>query len=223
MLILVVEDEPTLARNLAQALREEGYSVDLARDGEAGLELALAHPYDLVVLDLLLPRKHGLTVLREVRADKPALPILVLTALDDVPERVEGLDRGADDYVTKPFALPELLARVRALLRRGRAVGSARVTVGDLEIDLAAHVVLRAGRTLKLTPREYALLVLFANRKGEVLTRREIGERVVDRVFEPTSNLIDVSIAGLRAKLGDPPLIHTVRGVGYRFGDPEEP
>lgn len=224
MRILVVEDEPQLARTLAQAIRESGYAADTALDGEAGLALALQHDYDAVILDLLLPKKHGLAVLREVRQAKPSLPILVLTALDEVAEKVEGLDRGADDYLTKPFALAELLARLRALLRRGKETArSSVVRVADLEVDLAKQVVLRAGVPLKLTRREYALLVLFVNKKGAVLTRSQIGERVVDREFELTSNLIDVSIAGLRAKLGEPQLIRTVRGVGYRFDEPDTP
>ncbi len=224
MRILVVEDEPQLSRTLAQALRESGYSADTALDGEAGLNLGLQHEYDAVVLDLLLPKRHGLSVLKELRRAKPALPILVLTALDQTEEKVDGLDKGADDYLTKPFALSELLARVRALLRRGKdSARSAQVKVADLEVDLAKQVVLRGGKAVKLTRREYALLVLFVNRKGQVLSRSEIGERVVDREFEPASNLIDVSIAGLRQKLGEPQLIRTVRGVGYRFDDPEAP
>jgi two-component system copper resistance phosphate regulon response regulator CusR len=224
MRILVVEDEPQLARTVSQALRESGYAADVALDGEEGLRLGLEHDYDGVVLDLLLPKKHGLAVLRELRRAKPSLPILVLTALDEVDEKVDGLDKGADDYMTKPFALTELLARVRALLRRGKETATgAVVRVADLEVDLARQVVLRAGTPVKLTRREYALLVLFLNRKGTVLSRTEIGERVVDREFELTSNLIDVSIAGLRSKLGEPQLIRTIRGVGYRLDEPDAP
>jgi two-component system copper resistance phosphate regulon response regulator CusR len=224
MRILVVEDEPQLSWAIANALKEEGYAVDLAQDGEEGLRLGRAYAYDLVLLDLLLPKKHGLSVLKELRQHKASLPILVLTALDQVEEKVDGLDKGADDYMTKPFALAELLARVRALLRRGRtATTGAVVKVADLEVDLTSHVVKRRGNVLKLTPREWALLVLFVNRKGEVLSRTEIGERVVDREFEATSNLIDVSIAGLRAKLGEPQLIRTVRGIGYRLEEPDAP
>lgn len=224
MRILVVEDEPQLASTLRQALTEEGYSADVAPDGDEGLRLGTNFGYDLVVLDLLLPKRHGLSVLRELKKAKPGLPILVLTALDQTEEKVDGLERGADDYLAKPYALAELLARVRALLRRGsdRKVMSARVKVADFEVDLASRTVTRAGVPIKLTPREYALLVLFVNRRGEVLTRTEIGERVIDREFEATSNTIDVSIAGLRAKLGDPQLIATVRGVGYRFDEPEK-
>ncbi|HVY61378.1 MAG TPA: response regulator transcription factor [Planctomycetota bacterium] len=223
MRILVIEDERELARTIAAAVGEQGLAADLAHDGEEGLRLGLEHDYDAVILDLLLPKRSGLGVLRDLRAAKPALPILVLTALDQVEERIDGLDRGADDYMTKPFVLAELLARVRALLRRGRAaVPGAQVRVADLEVDLARTSVRRAGRVIRLTPREYALLVFFVNRRGAVLSRTEIGERVIDRNFEPGSNLIDVSIYGLRGKLGDPPLIHTIRGVGYRFDAPEE-
>ncbi|HZU99237.1 MAG TPA: response regulator transcription factor [Planctomycetota bacterium] len=222
MRILVVEDEPQLGSTIAQALREAGYATDVAKDGEEGLSLGLTFAFDLVVLDLLLPGRHGLSVLRELRKKKPALPILVLTALDQVEEKVDGLEKGADDYMTKPFALTELLARVRALLRRGKAdLPGAVVKVGDLVVDLAQQRVTRRGEPVKLTPREYALLVFFLNRRGSVLSRTEIGEHVVDRDFEATSNLIDVSIAGLRSKLGDPQLIHTVRGAGYRFEEPE--
>ncbi|MBK6939227.1 MAG: response regulator transcription factor [Planctomycetes bacterium] len=218
MRILVIEDETSLARSIAAALESNGLAADVAHDGEEGEYLATTHTYDAVILDLLLPKKAGLDVLAGLRSKRPALPVLVLTALGDVEHRVRGLDRGADDYLAKPFAVNELLARVRALLRRRNPnVAGAVVTVGDLEVDLAGHVVRRGGRLIALSPREYALLVLFVNRRGEALSRTEIGEHVVDREFESTSNLIDVSIYGLRTKLGKPELIHTVRGVGYRF------
>jgi two-component system copper resistance phosphate regulon response regulator CusR len=219
MRILVVEDENSLAKSIAFALESSGFAADVAHDGDEGEYLATTHPYDAVILDLLLPKKAGLDVLAALKSKRPALPVLVLTALGDVDHRVRGLDRGADDYLVKPFAVNELLARVRALLRRGKPnVAGAHVTIGDLEVDLAGHIVRRAGRVLALSPREYALLVLFVNRQGEALSRTEIGEHVVDREFESTSNLIDVSIYGLRTKLGKPDLIHTIRGVGYRFG-----
>jgi two-component system copper resistance phosphate regulon response regulator CusR len=223
MRILVIEDEPRLARTLVRALAEAGYAADAAHDGAEGLRLGQENGYDLVILDLLLPKLHGLSVLKELKKAKPSLKILVLTALDETEEKVDGLDKGADDYMTKPYVLAELLARVRALLRRGNEkVPSSLVSVADLEVDLAAHVARRAGVPLKLTLREWALLVLFVNKQGRVLTRAEIGERVIDPAFEPASNVIDVSVATLRSKLGDPPLIHTVRGVGYRF-DAEAP
>ncbi len=223
MRILIIEDEPDLARAIADAIREAGMATDIALDGEEGLHLAVHHAVDAVILDRMLPKLDGLVVLRGIKKAKPTLPVLVLTALDRVAARVEGLDSGADDYLVKPFAIEELLARVRALLRRASASAtSAVVKIDDLEIDLAAHLVRRAGRTIDLTPREYALLVFFANNVGKALDRTTIGEHVIDREFESTSNLIDVSIHGLRHKLGAPDLIHTVRGVGYRLATSED-
>ena len=220
MRVLVVEDERDLATTVAQALRESGHAADIAFDGEEGLRLALTSSYDAVVLDLLLPKRPGLSVLREIRRARPKLPVLVLSALDRVEERVDGLDRGADDYLAKPFALSELLARVRALLRRGTdAVSSAVVSLGDLDVDLARRRATRSGRAIDLTGREWSILAFLAARPGAVVTRAEIGEHVIDRLFEPTSNAIDVSICGLRAKLGKPEMIRTVRGVGYRLDD----
>lgn len=222
MRVLVIEDEPKLAANIADAIEESGLSADVAHDGEKGLRLAQEHAYDAVVLDLLLPRLHGLSVLKEIRKTKPKLPVLVLTALDSTAEKIEGLDRGADDYVTKPFVLDELLARLRALLRRGHeTVTSAVVSVADLEVDLARRVAVRAGKRLRLTPREYTLLVFLLDRRGTTVTRDQIGRAVVDREFEESSNLIDVLVSGLRSKLGSPPLVHTVRGFGYRLDEPE--
>ncbi len=223
MRILVIEDEPEFARTLAKAIEESGMAAEVAHDGETGLDLALSFPWDAIVLDLLLPRRHGLSVLKELRAHDVKTPVLIISALDQDEEVIDGLDRGADDYLPKTFTLGQFLARLRALVRRGGGLRApaALLTVGDLEIDLAAHVARRKGKTLDLTPREWALLVLFANRRGVALSRTEIGEHVVDREFETTSNLIDVSVHGLRAKLGQPALIHTVRGVGYRFEAPE--
>jgi two-component system OmpR family response regulator len=222
MRILVIEDEVPLARTVARALVEAGFAADTAHDGEEGLRLGRTYDYDAVVLDLLLPKMHGLAVLRELRRAKPKLPILVLTALDETEEKVEGLDRGADDYVTKPFQLTELLARLRALIRRGNEnVRGAVVRAGDLEVDLAGHTVKRRGKAVALTPREFAILAFLVSRRGRVLSRTEIGEHVIDREFEAASNVIDVSISGLRSKLGDPPLIRTLRGVGYSFDVPD--
>jgi DNA-binding response OmpR family regulator len=223
MRVLVVEDEAELARTVAHALEESGVAPDVALDGEEGLRLALETPYAAVVLDLLLPKLPGLSVLKTLREKRPAMPILVLTALSGVPDRINGLDLGADDYLTKPFALGELLARVRALLRRGRGdVRTSVIRMGDLEVDFGARIVRRCGRVVSLSPREYALLVHFVNHRGLVLSRSEIGQAVVDRVFEPRSNLLDVSIHALRTKLGKPELVSTVRGIGYRF-DAEPP
>lgn len=218
MRILVVEDEREMARCIAQAIEESGMAANIASDGEEALSLAAESSFDLVILDLLLPKRPGASVLKELRRRKPGLPVLILTAIDSVEEKVRNLDLGADDYLTKPFALKELMARIRALLRRRNdRVAAARVLVEDLEVNLATRRVRRGGRELQLTPREYAILVYLVNRRGEVVERREIGEHVIDRVFEPTSNLIDVSIYGLRGKLGQPELIHTVRGMGYRL------
>jgi DNA-binding response OmpR family regulator len=221
MRVLVIEDEPELACALTQALRESGLAADAAMDGEEGLQLGLDGAVDLVILDLLLPKRPGLSVLKELRRVRPELPILCLTALDMVEEKIDGLDRGADDYVTKPFALAELLARVRALLRRGhRVIPASRFRISDLEIDFASRMVTRGGAAISLSPREYALLLHFVANQGRALTRTEIGEHVIDAGFAPASNVIDVSVHGLRAKLGEPSVVHTVRGVGYRFAAP---
>jgi DNA-binding response OmpR family regulator len=218
MRVLVVEDEADIAWTVAGALEESGVAADVALDGEAGLRLALETHYDAVVLDLLLPKLPGLSVLKALRDQRPATPVILLTALNGVADRISGLDLGADDYLTKPFALGELLARVRVLLRRGHEdVRSAFIRMGDLEIDQRGRIVKRGGRLLSLSQREYALLLHFVNHRGIALTRQEIGQAVVDRVFEPRSNLLDVSIHSLRAKLGKPELLSTVRGVGYRF------
>lgn len=218
MRVLVVEDEPTLARSIAAALEESGFTVDLALDGEQALSLGLSREIDVVVLDLLLPKRPGLDVLAALKAKKPLLRILVLTALGGVEQRVEGLDRGADDYMEKPFSLQELLARVRALVRRRSAVVvPATIQVDDLVVDVSARIVRRADRIIALTQREFELLVLFTTRRGETLSRTVIGEHVIDRGFRSNSNIIDVSVCGLRVKLGTPDLIETVRGVGYRL------
>lgn len=218
MRVLVVEDDPTLARSIAVALEEHGFEVEIALDGDEGLSLGSTRDIDVVVLDLLLPERAGLDVLAGLKARKPLLPILVLTALGGVEHRVAGLDRGADDYMEKPFALLELLARVRALLRRQGVVAvPAIIEVDDLVVDVNARIARRADRIIALTQREYELLVLFMTRRGEILSRMAIGEHVVDRGFRSNSNIIDVSVCGLRMKLGTPDLIETVRGVGYRF------
>jgi DNA-binding response OmpR family regulator len=224
MRVLVVEDESDIAWTVAGAIEESGIAADVALDGEEGLRLALETPYDAVVLDLLLPKLPGLSVLKALREKRPATPVILLTALNGVTDRINGLDLGADDYLTKPFALGELLARVRALLRRGHGeVRSSVVKMGDLEVDLGGRVVKRGGRVLSLSQREYSLLLHFVNHRGVVLTRQEIGQAVIDRVFEPRSNLLDVSIHSLRAKLGKPELLATVRGVGYRFDAEPQP
>jgi heavy metal response regulator len=220
--ILVVEDEPRVRSFLRRGLGEAGMAVDLAGDGEEALELALAARYDAIVLDLGLPLRDGLEVLRELRARGCATPVLVLTARDAVPDRVQGLDAGADDYLVKPFAFAELLARLRALLRRGTAQSSV-IRVGDLVLDAAARTVERSGTRLELTAKEFALLEYLARHAGEVVTRTMIAEHVWNLDFDSFSNVIDVYIRYLRRKVDDPfdtKLIHTRRGIGYVLQPP---
>ncbi len=218
MRILLVEDEPDAARILAKGLRRQKYAVDVAADGEAAEHEASVNDYDLIILDVMLPRKDGFEVCRELRAAGSAVPVLMLTARDAVQDRIAGLDTGADDYLSKPFDFHELLARVRALLRRGQALRPERIEVADLTIDTRSHHVERAGRQVELTGKEYALLEYLARRAGELVTRAEIGEHVWDVNFDPFSNLIEVYIQRLRRKIDDVhgvKLIRTLRGEGY--------
>jgi two-component system copper resistance phosphate regulon response regulator CusR len=216
--ILVVEDEKRVAGIIARGLREESYAVDLASDGEEGVYLASINPYDLFVLDVMLPRKDGYEVCRELRASGVRAPILMLTARDAVDDRVAGLDAGADDYLVKPFDFKELLARLRALLRRPAEVRPAVVRVADLKVDTASHAVERGGEAVPLTAKEYALLEYLVRNEGRVVGREQIAEHVWDEAFDPLTNLIDVYVKRLRAKLDhdrSPRLIHTRRGEGY--------
>jgi len=217
MYLLVVEDERKVAGFLKQGLEEEGYEVDCAYDGEEALECLRARPYDLVILDLMLPRVDGLEVLRRFREEMAGgTPVLVLTAKDSVEDVVKGLDSGADDYLTKPFAFEELLARVRALLRRREKERELRVE--DLVLDLTARKAKRGDKEVELTAKEFALLEYLMRRSGEVLSREEIAEHVWGQDFDPLTNIVDVYINHLRKKIdqGAPKkLIHTVRGVGY--------
>ena len=218
MRILLIEDEADAAQILAKGLRRQSYAVDIAGDGEAGLYEASVNDYDLIILDCMLPRKDGFAVCRELRAQGSAVPVLMLTARDDVEDRIAGLDTGADDYLTKPFHFHELLARLRALLRRGKALRPERIVIADLVVDTRAHVVKRNGRLIELTSREYALLEYLARRADEVVGRAEIAEHVWDLHFDPFSNLIEVYVQRLRRKLDDgsaQKLIHTRRGEGY--------
>ena len=218
MRILLVEDEPVPAALLAKGLREHAYAVDIAPDGNTALELAAVNDYDLVLLDVLLPGTNGLDVCRQLRAESHSVPILMLTARGGPDQRVEGLDAGADDYLPKPYHFPELLARIRALLRRGPALASMVITVEDLLIDTRARRVERAGRPVRLTTKEYALLEYLARRRGEVVGRADIAEHVWDDSFDPMSNLIEVYIQRLRRKIDDGhvvKLIRTRRGAGY--------
>jgi two-component system copper resistance phosphate regulon response regulator CusR len=225
MRILLVEDDSRIARFVTQALREHAYAVDATADGDDALYKASVNDYDAVILDVMIPGRDGFEVCRELRASGSAVPVIMLTARDAVPDRVAGLDSGADDYLTKPFEVAELLARLRALLRRGRDVRPALLVVADLRIDTRAHAVARAGRRVELTAKEYALLEYLARERGRVLTRSEIAEHVWDENFDPFSNLIDVNINRLRRKVDDGfavPLIHTRRGEGYMLAAPED-
>jgi DNA-binding response OmpR family regulator len=216
--ILIVEDDKKVASFLQRGLREEGYAVDVSHDGADGLLKARVHEYDLLILDVMLPEKSGLEIVRELRAGESRVPILMLTARDDRRDIVMGLDAGADDYVTKPFGLDELLARVRALLRRGGAARPDRLLYEDVELDRVTHRANRRGTRLDLTPKEFQLLEFFLLNPERVVRRTELLEKVWDLHFDPMSNVVDVHVGHLRRKLrqaGDGPLVHTVRGVGY--------
>ena len=218
MRLLVVEDEKKVASFIKKGLEEEGYAVDLAHDGESGLELALERVHDLIVLDVHLPKKNGLRVLQELRAEKVNTPVLLLTVRAAIEDKVLGLDSGADDYLTKPFAFEELVARVRALLRRRTEGDGAILRIADLTLDPARRLVQRGDEPIELTPREYSLLEYFMRNPGRVLPRTMIAERVWGYDFDPTTNVIDVYVNYLRKKIDahrEPKLIHTVRGVGY--------
>jgi two-component system copper resistance phosphate regulon response regulator CusR len=224
MKILIVEDEQKTGDYLKQGLSEAGFVADLARDGVDGLHLALTDDYDLVVLDVMLPRLDGWQVLREIRHKGKHMPVLFLTARDQVEDRVKGLEYGADDYLVKPFAFSELLARVRALLRRGRSNEPELLQVADLELDLLRRRVTRAGKRIDLTAKEFALLELLLRRQGEVLPRSLIASQVWDMNFDSDTNVIEVAVRRLRAKIDDdfePKLIRTVRGMGYVLEIPE--
>jgi two-component system copper resistance phosphate regulon response regulator CusR len=218
MRILLVEDEPNAAQMLAKGLREQSYAVDVAADGETALYQAEINEYDLLILDVMLPRKDGFTVCRELREAGAVTPILMLTARDAVQDRIAGLDLGADDYLIKPFDFHELLARVRALLRRGQALLPATLEIADLQLDTRSRQIKRGGSEINLTAKEYALLEYLARRAGEVVSRADIAEHVWEEDFDPFSNLIEVYIQRLRRKIDDgrePKLIRTLRGEGY--------
>ncbi|MEY2556638.1 MAG: two-component system, OmpR family, copper resistance phosphate regulon response regulator CusR [Verrucomicrobiota bacterium] len=220
MRILLIEDENKTAAFLAKGLQEAGYSVQIASDGETGLELALAARHDLLVVDVMLPGKDGWTVVAELRSGGVHTPILFLTARDTVRDRVKGLELGADDYLVKPFAFSEFLARVRSLLRRSPARDETHLRVEDLEIDMRRHRAIRAGVALNLTAKEFLLLAHLVRAAGEVVSRAEIAAHVWDINFETDTNVVDVMVRRLRAKVDDPfqtKLIQTVRGVGYVF------
>jgi heavy metal response regulator len=218
MHILVVEDEKKVASFIQRGLEAEHYTVDVAYDGEAGLVRVFDGNYDLLILDVMLPKRDGLSVLQEVRRHKLNLPVLLLTARDTVADKVAGLDRGADDYLTKPFAFEELLARVRALLRRGTPMPAPVLTLADLRLDLVTRQVTRAGRRIDLTAKEFALLEFFLRQPGRVLSRTLIAQHVWGVDFDTFTNVIDVYVNYLRKKIDtdfEPKLVHTVRGAGY--------
>jgi len=220
MRILIVEDEAKIAAYVRKGLMEQGYAVDVASDGHEGLHLATTTNYDLILLDVMLPGLDGWAVLQGVRQHHPT-PVLFLSALDQVEDRVKGLKLGADDYLVKPFAFSELLARVQNILRRGPVAREQVMRVADLEVDPVRRRVTRAGERIDLSVKEYALLDYFVRHAGEMCSRTLIAENVWDMNFDSDTNVVDVAVRRLRAKLDDPcetKLIHTVRGVGYVFG-----
>ncbi len=224
MKILIVEDELKTGDYLKQGLSEAGFVVDLVRDGTDGMHQALVEDYDLVVLDVMLPGLDGWQVLQGIRRSGKDLPVLFLTARDHVDERVKGLELGADDYLVKPFAFSELLARIRTLLRRGRVAAETVLRAADLELDLLRRRASRANQRIDLTAKEFALLELLIRRQGEVLPRSLIASQVWDMNFDSDTNVIDVAVRRLRAKMDDdfePKLIHTIRGMGYVLEVPE--
>ncbi len=220
MTILVVEDEHKITRFIQRGLEMEHYTVDIAYDGEEALKKIEINGYDLIILDLMLPKKDGIEVCKEVRAKKIDTPIIMLTARDTVEDRIRGLDEGADDYVVKPFAFGELLARVRALLRREKTVKRTRLQIADLILDPATHEVTRSNSSIQLTSKEYRLLDYLMRRPGQVCTRTMIGEHIWGYNFTDNSNVIDVTVSNLRKKIDDGQtlkLIQTVRNVGYKI------
>ena len=220
MRLLLVEDEPRVAGFIAKGLREQSYAVDIAANGEEALYRGRENEYDLVILDVMLPLRDGYAVCRELRAAGVRNPVLMLTARDAVDDRVTGLDAGADDYLTKPFDFKELLARIRALLRRPRELRPPLMRAADLVLDTGNHSASRSGRAISLTAKEYALLEFLMQRRGRVVGREQIAQHVWDENFDPLSNVIDVYVRRLRAKIDEGsgrPLIHTRRGEGYLF------
>ena len=218
MYILVVEDQEKVAKFIEKGLREEGHNIDVAFDGNEGLTMALINHYDIIILDIMLPKKNGIEVLKELRNKRISTPILMLTARDSLEDKIQGLDKGADDYLTKPFAFAELLARIRAILRRGNSERSVELTADDLILNPATRQVHRAGEEIQLTNKEYSLLEYFLRNKGQVLTRSLISEHIWGYQFDTGTNIVNVYVNYLRNKIDsgfDKKLIHTVRDVGY--------
>jgi two-component system, OmpR family, copper resistance phosphate regulon response regulator CusR len=222
MRILIVEDDKKAAAYLYKGISENGFVVDATDKGEDGLNLAFTSDYDLIILDVMLPGRDGWSFIAELRRSGKQTPVLFLTARDSVQDRVKGLKLGADDYLVKPFAFSELLARIHSILRRGPARQSEIICIADLEIDLVRHKAVRGGKRLDLTPKEFSFLSFLARRAGEVLSRTLIAEQVWDMNFDSDSNVVDVAVRRLRRKVDDPftkKLVHTVRGVGYVLED----
>jgi len=224
MRLLIVEDEPKTASYLKKGLTENRFVVDTASDGEEGVFLGTTHAYDLIILDVMLPKMNGYSILALLRHQGVKTPVLFLTAKDSIEDRVKGLERGADDYLVKPFAFSELLARIRVILRRGQMNSTELLSIANLEIDLLRHKAHRGDQRLDLTPKEFSLLSLLARRVGEVVSRTVIAEQVWDMNFDSDTNVVDVAVRRLRSKVDDPfpkKLIHTIRGVGYVMEDRE--
>jgi len=220
MTLLIIEDNLKLVRNLKKSFEIEQYVVDIAYDGESGLQKAIKHDYDVVILDLMLPLKDGFEVCREIRKRQITIPIIILTALDSTENRIKGLDSGSDDYLVKPFSFDELHARVRSLLRRVKTSSSAVLTAADLSLDPATHEVKRGGKLIKLTPKEYGLLDYLMRYQSKVITRNQLEEHIWGPDKQPVGNQLDVHISYLRKKIEDPfkkKLIYTVKKVGYKI------
>ncbi len=222
MHILIIEDDKKTSSYLKKGLSENGFAVDVADNGTDGLHLALTNDYDLIILDVMLPEKDGWSIILEIKRKNKSTPVLFLTAKDSVQDRVKGLELGADDYLVKPFAFSEFLARIRSVLRRGPVRQLETISVADLTIDFSRHKAMRMGKPLDLTQKELLLLSLLARRKGEILSRTLIAEQVWDINFDSDSNVVEVAVRRLRSKVDDPftkKLIHTVRGIGYVLED----
>ena len=225
MRLLVIEDEPSLLKIITKRLKEEGYAVDSAKDGREGENYISAAEYDCIVLDIMIPFQDGLTLLRKIRAKNVSTPVLLLTAKDSIGDRVTGLDSGADDYLVKPFSFDELLARVRALLRRQKDKKNTVLSIGDLKMDTITREVQRGGRVIELTSKEYSVLEYFLRNKNRVLTKSQIAEHVWNYDFEYNSNIVEVYVRYLRRKMDEEfenKLIHTIRGGGYVIKDKEK-
>ena len=224
MKILLVEDEEEIGGLIKDGLEKEEFSVDYCKDGDSGMEHAMAHSYDAIVLDVMLPGKSGLEILKMVRASQNNVPIIIITARGETEDRIQGLDLGADDYLPKPFFVEELIARLRAIWRRSSETGMSVLSVGTLSANLMTREVIRSGQQIEMTPKEFSLLAFLMRAPGRVLTRTQILEQVWGYHFDPGTNLVDVYIRRLRSKIdfeGEIPLIETLRGVGYRMQDPD--